>query len=360
MFAKRGNSATPILAIYLAIFWNAPTHAAPSHTKINQHDQLTYIWIPPGSYFTGCGPQDKECIGWERPRQKIVIKRGFLDRSDRSPASRLLSTHHELKHQPLQERPQRPVEQVDWYSATNYCKRVGMRLPIEDEWEYAALGGVQFPRYGALDKIAWYDGNSGNTTHDVAQKQPNAYGLFDMLGNVWEWVEDVCTCDPKRRIMKGGSFYNISRDLRFPKRETPLSGLQHRNIGFRCVANSLPSLCLSLLPRFNRDHLGWRHHYRPPHRNQPHPWLLLLLHPRQHLRPNVIDEPLHLPVHLLHPLPHLQHNRDACDIHAQIPRQIQNKLQPFQILVRIQPRIPFHSARASSNPSRSYNRSVCG
>ena len=61
-----------------------------------------------------------------------------------------------------------------------------------------------------------------------------------MLGNVWEWVEDVCTCDPKRRIMKGGSFYNISRDLRVPNRETPLDGLQHRNIGFRCVANSLP------------------------------------------------------------------------------------------------------------------------
>jgi formylglycine-generating enzyme len=136
--------------------------------------------------------------------------------------------------------PQKPAEQIDWYSATNYCKRVGMRLPTESEWEYAALGKVQALRCGELNKIAWYDGNSGDMTHDVAQKQPNAYGLFDMLGNVWEWVEDVCACDPKRRLMKGGSFYNISRDLRVPNRETPLDTLQHRNVGFRCAANSLP------------------------------------------------------------------------------------------------------------------------
>ena len=77
-------------------------------------------------------------------------------------------------------------------------------------------------------------------THDVAQKQPSPYALFDMLGNAWEWVEDVCICDAKRRVMKGGSFYNISRDLRVPNRETPLDTLQHHNIGFRCVANSLP------------------------------------------------------------------------------------------------------------------------
>jgi formylglycine-generating enzyme required for sulfatase activity len=58
-----------------------------------------------------------------------------------------------------------------------------MRLPIESEWEYAALGRIQSPRYGPLGNIAWYDGNSGDMTYDVAQKQPSAYGLFDMFGN---------------------------------------------------------------------------------------------------------------------------------------------------------------------------------
>jgi formylglycine-generating enzyme len=219
-------------------------HAAPAevrsriNSKINPQDQLTYVWIAPGSYLTGCQPDDKECIGWERPRQKITIEQGFwIGQTEVTQAAYQRIMNSNPSRYPG---PQRPAEQVDWYSATNYCKRVGMRLPNESEWEYAALGKVQAPRYDELNKIAWYDGNSNDMTHDVAQKQPNAYGLFDMLGNVWEWVEDVCTCDPKRRLMKGGSFYNISRDLRVANRETPLDTLQHRNIGFRCVANSLP------------------------------------------------------------------------------------------------------------------------
>jgi formylglycine-generating enzyme required for sulfatase activity len=219
-------------------------HAAPAavhsqiNSRINSRDQLTYVWISPGSYLTGCEHNDKECIGWERPRQKITIKQGFwIGQTEVTQAAyqRIMNSNPSRY-----KGPQRPVEQVDWYSATNYCKRIGMRLPTESEWEFAALGKVQAPRYGDIGKIAWYDRNSGDMTHDVSQKQPNAYKLFDMLGNVWEWVEDVCNCDPKRRIMKGGSFYNISRDLRVPNRETPLDGLQHRNIGFRCVANSLP------------------------------------------------------------------------------------------------------------------------
>jgi formylglycine-generating enzyme required for sulfatase activity len=211
---------------------------ARTNAKVNAHDQLTYVWISPGSYLTGCQPDDQECIGWERPRQKITIEQGFwIGQTEVTQAAyQRIMNSNPSRYQG----PQRPAEQIDWYSATNYCKRVGMRLPTESEWEYAALGNVQAPRYGEINKIAWYDGNSGDMTHDVAQKQPNSYGLFDMLGNVWEWVEDVCTCDPKRRLMKGGSFYNISRDLRVPNRETPLDTLQHRNIGFRCVANSLP------------------------------------------------------------------------------------------------------------------------
>lgn len=237
---RQRNPAASILVLSLAVICNASAHAT-SHpakaSRLNSRDQLTYIWIGPGSYLTGCDPRDKECIGWERPRHRIVILKGFwIGQTEVTQAAyqRIMNSNSSRY-----KGPQRPVEQVDWYSATTYCNRVGMRLPTEDEWEYAALGGVQSPRYGALDKIAWYDGNSGDSTHDVAQKQPNAYGLFDMLGNVWEWVEDVSTSDPKRRIMKGGSFYNISRDLRVPNRETPLDGLQHRNIGFRCVANSL-------------------------------------------------------------------------------------------------------------------------
>lgn len=113
-----------------------------------------------------------------------------------------------------------------------------MRLPTESEWEFAALGGTSGARYGPLDSIAWYDENSEDSTHDVGLKKANAYGLFDMLGNVWEWVQDT-PADPDRRIMKGGSFFNISRNLRVPERETPPASLRHRNVGFRCAGNTM-------------------------------------------------------------------------------------------------------------------------
>lgn len=198
---------------------------------------MAYLWIHPGSYDTGCDTHDKECIGWERPRQKITIHQGFwIGQTEVTQAAyQLVMDSNPSRYQG----PERPVEQVDWHSATTYCRKVGMRLPTESEWEYAALGGIDAPRYGNLSEISWYDGNSNDMTHNVAQKQSNPYGLYDMLGNVWEWVEDRSASDPKRRIMKGGSFYNISRDLRVPNRETPLDTMQHRNVGFRCIATSM-------------------------------------------------------------------------------------------------------------------------
>jgi formylglycine-generating enzyme required for sulfatase activity len=171
----------------------------------------------------------------ERPRGQIVIEKGFwIGKTEVTQAAYLRVMGTNPSRYPG---AQHPVEQVDWQSARSYCSLVGMRLPTESEWEFAAAGGVDAPRYGPLDSIAWYDPNSRDSTHDVAQKMPNRYGLFDMLGNVWEWVEDQSNVDPHRKIMKGGSFYNIARDLRMPNRETPVEDLRHRNVGFRCAAN---------------------------------------------------------------------------------------------------------------------------
>jgi formylglycine-generating enzyme required for sulfatase activity len=98
----------------------------------------------------------------------------------------------------------RPVEGVSLNEALEYCRKLTAqqradgilpegwewRLPTEAEWEYSARAETTGTRYGELDAIAWYNGNAGNQTHAVKQKAANAWGLYDMLGNVWEYTSD--------------------------------------------------------------------------------------------------------------------------------------------------------------------------
>jgi formylglycine-generating enzyme required for sulfatase activity len=144
-----------------------------------------------------------------------------------------------------------PVVNVKWQDAADYCEwDGGGRLPTEAQWEYAARAGTSQARYGNLDEIAWYDKNSGGGTHPVAQKQPNAFGLYDMLGNVWQWnadwydekyYEKSLAQDPpgaassEFRSVRGGSWYSNSGDARVSVRIRYQPGDRNVNLGFRCV-----------------------------------------------------------------------------------------------------------------------------
>jgi formylglycine-generating enzyme required for sulfatase activity len=129
------------------------------------------------------------------------------------------------------------VDQISWYNARDYCQAVGMRLPTEAEWEYAARGTTIASRYGPLDDVAWHDGNSGNSTHQVASKLPNSYGLYDTLGNVWEWVEDAYLPDPSKRVLRGDSFFNLSEHVRVSDRLWAPPETAHRDMGVRCAGD---------------------------------------------------------------------------------------------------------------------------
>jgi formylglycine-generating enzyme len=150
-----------------------------------------------------------------------------------------------------------PVEQVSWHDARAYCEAVGMQLPTEAEWEYVARAGNPADRYGRLDEIAWYAGNSEGETHEVGQKQPNAFDLSDTLGNVWEWTADwfdgkyyasypppANWIDPKGpatsgryRALRGGSWVNFAGDARASDRLRLEPGFRYDFVGVRCAGD---------------------------------------------------------------------------------------------------------------------------
>ncbi len=152
-----------------------------------------------------------------------------------------------------------PVEEVSWDEAVEFCKRLSAkegktyRLPSEAEWEYACRAGTTTKWYcgdneDELGRVAWYGDNSGNTTHPVGAKEANAWGLFDMHGNVYEWCADRYDSD----------YYANSPPSDPPGSERG-EGQVYRGGGWPTVAESCRSACrYGLEAWFRDDYLGFR------------------------------------------------------------------------------------------------------
>jgi len=222
-----------------------PTRLA-GETRQNPKDGLVYVWIPPGKFTMGCSPGDNECWDQEKPLHSVTIRKGFW--MGQTPVTQ------EAYQKVMGNNPshfkgaQRPVESVSWNDSNEYCGKVGLRLPTEAEWEYAARAGTIGARYGDLDKIAWYKGNNAGETKPVRGVQPNAWGLYDMLGNVWEWTGDwygaydaADAADPvgpasgEYRVVRGGSWSNDTRVVRASLRVWIGPAVRSNYLGFRCV-----------------------------------------------------------------------------------------------------------------------------
>jgi formylglycine-generating enzyme required for sulfatase activity len=164
----------------------------------------------------------------------------------------------------------RPVENVTWFDAVEFCNRLsdktglkpvytidgekvtpdwhakGFRLPTEAEWEYACRAGTTGDRYGEIDQIAWNEKNSNGSTQGVGKKEPNPWGLYDILGNVWEWCWDWDGDYPKedkkdwrglesgsRRVFRGGSWIFDARYCACAIRSADHPDFRDFNLGFR-------------------------------------------------------------------------------------------------------------------------------
>ena len=218
--------------------------------KVEDHlDDM--VLIPAGEFLMGSArPEDDSN---EHPGHTVYLDSYYIDRYEVTQKQ----YKEVMKENPsLWIRSDRPVESVSWSEAKKYCEKVGKRLPTEAEWEKAAEGGRDDIWSGTsskekLEEYAWFANNAGGRTHPVGQKKPNGYGIYDMSGNVSEWVSDWFDKDyyrnsPKEnpkgpnknglyKIMRGGCWDYHVIEIRTSTRYSQYPDVNYGTIGFRCA-----------------------------------------------------------------------------------------------------------------------------
>lgn len=253
---------------------------------------MEFVFIPAGEFKMGCSSKDILCQEDERPLHTVKISKPFF-----------IGKYEVTQHQwqtVMGDNPSYfkncgkncPVENISWNEAKIFLEKLNTsatlsnrtsakfmvseaellsnrtsakknsknklvyRLPTEAEWEYVALGNKEkdcYQSHNVLEKFAWYYLNSNNKTHPVGQKSPNSYGLYDTLGNVWEWTEDHydedfyknmlklnpvnLSSDNFSRVLRGGSWKELSENLRPSYRNHNLPYSWNNSTGLRVVAS---------------------------------------------------------------------------------------------------------------------------
>jgi formylglycine-generating enzyme required for sulfatase activity len=211
---------------------------------------MEFVWIPAGNFRLGSSEGEAD----EQPVRQVHIRGFWMGRTEVTQAqwTAVMGGNPSA----FKKGGDYPVESVSWDEATAFSQKLGVRggprfrLPTEAEWEYACKAGTDGQRYGELDQIAWYKDNSNQAVHPVGQKKANAWGLHDMLGNVWEWCRDWYgekayaagpAADPHgpasgtHRVGRGGSWYVTAARVRASFRLGLEPGSRGMNLGFRLV-----------------------------------------------------------------------------------------------------------------------------
>ena len=224
---------------------------------------MVLVPIPPGEFAMGSPTSEADRLGDETQHLVRITKPFYLSVHEVTQAQyeRVMGSNPSSSKGPT-----KPVEQVIWNDAVAFCGKlsdeegVEYRLPTEAEWEYACRAGASAAySFGnnerQLPQYAWYSGNSNITTHPVGELKPNAWGLFDMHGNVYEWCQDLygpyerlqVVSDPigpasgdHGRVLRGGAFYSQPKNVRGANRShNNQPGNRSHDLGFR-LARTIP------------------------------------------------------------------------------------------------------------------------
>jgi formylglycine-generating enzyme required for sulfatase activity len=231
--------------------------------------KLQLRYIPPGSYLRGSPDTETGRDRDEGPQHPVTISRGFYlgtyEITQGQWRAVMRTNPAAFQQGDPAEAAKRPVESVSWHEAQRFLDRLNtlgagtFRLPTEAEWEYAARAGTtspypwqQTPPQDKTHANAWANSRSFATTHPVGQKPPNAWGLFDMHGNVWEWCSDwygpysnEAATDPKgpatgrERVFRGGSWYDFPVSLRSANRHRHAPDGTYTAIGLRVALDEV-------------------------------------------------------------------------------------------------------------------------
>ncbi len=287
---KQRWTAQQVLNVLQPLGWNSPSSPPPAPAalkkpvspipliasptpfteKLPNRVTLEMVSLPAGQFLMGSPDSDPNAESYEKPQHQVKVNSFAIGKYPVTQAQyeAVMGTNpsHFKNNSWLKNNLQNPVENVSWNDAQAFCQKLSQitgktyRLPTEAEWEYACRAGTTTRYYfgddaNQLGDYAWYDGNSQETTHPVGQKKPNAWGLHDMIGNVWEWCEDNwhdnyigapkdgsawLTNDNDYPILRGGCWYNDPDGCRSAYRDFSLyrRGSYDYIYGFRVVCGA--------------------------------------------------------------------------------------------------------------------------
>ncbi|MEA1969670.1 MAG: formylglycine-generating enzyme family protein [Thermodesulfobacteriota bacterium] len=214
---------------------------------------MEFMLVPGGCYMMGSNSGKSD----EKPVHEVCLYEFWIGKYEVTQAEwkKIMKTNPSV----FTKGDNYPVENISWNDAKLFIEKLNkktncmFRLPTESEWEYAAKkrkNSQTYPGGKDIDQYAWYDGNSDGTTHEVGTKAPNALGIYDMGGNVWEWCEDIYAWDAFkharrtdpvftgpgfRRVDRGGSWINFPGDVCCTRRDRYNPEDKSSNLGLRLV-----------------------------------------------------------------------------------------------------------------------------